>query len=77
MVSNAKVRGLTTIPASLSYQVVTGELRDALGFKGLIVTDSPSAKAITDPPPCPFQFRKPPWRPWRPWRPAMTWCCSI
>jgi beta-glucosidase-like glycosyl hydrolase len=54
MVSNAKVRGLTTIPASLSYQVVTGELRDALGFKGLIVTDSPSAKAITDPPLAPF-----------------------
>ncbi|MGH9172138.1 MAG: glycoside hydrolase family 3 N-terminal domain-containing protein [Acidimicrobiales bacterium] len=50
MVSNAKVKGLTTIPASLSRQMVTGELRDALGFKGLIITDSLSAGAIADPP---------------------------
>jgi len=50
MVSNAMVRDLTTVPASLSVKVVTGELRDTLGFKGLIVTDSLSAGAIADPP---------------------------
>jgi beta-N-acetylhexosaminidase len=50
MVSNAKVRDFTTVPASLSAKLVTGELRDTLGFKGLIVTDSLSAGAIADPP---------------------------
>ena len=50
MVSNARVLDLTTLPASLSSRLVTGELRGALGFRGLIVTDSLSAGAITDPP---------------------------
>jgi len=50
MVSNARVPGLTTLPASLSARLVTGELRETLGFKGLIVTDSLSAGAIEDPP---------------------------
>lgn len=50
MISNATVPGLTTLPASLSSAVVTGELRDTLGFGGLIVTDSLSAGAIGDPP---------------------------
>ncbi len=50
MVSNAKVRGFTSVPASISAKLVTGELREALGFKGLIVTDSLSAGALSDPP---------------------------
>lgn len=51
MVSNAIVPGLTDkMPASLSTKAVTGELRDRLGFKGLIITDSLSAKAISDAP---------------------------
>jgi beta-N-acetylhexosaminidase len=50
MVSNAIVTEFTTIPASLSEPMVTGELRDTLGFKGLIITDSLSAGAISDPP---------------------------
>lgn len=51
MVSNAVVPGLTgATPASLSYAAVTEELRDRLGFEGLIITDSLSAGAILDAP---------------------------
>jgi beta-N-acetylhexosaminidase len=50
MVSNAMVPDFTSLPAALSSKMVTGELRDTLGFKGLIVTDSLSAGAIADPP---------------------------
>jgi beta-N-acetylhexosaminidase len=51
MVSNAIVPGLTGAdPASISHAVVTGVLRLRLGFKGLIITDSLSAKAISDAP---------------------------
>lgn len=46
MLSNASVPGLTTLPASLSPAVVS-ELRQQLGFRGLIVTDSLSAGAIS------------------------------
>jgi beta-N-acetylhexosaminidase len=46
MVSNAIVPGLTTMPASLS-PVVMSELRTGLGFKGLIMTDSLGAGAIS------------------------------
>ncbi len=45
MLSNASVPGLTSLPASLS-PVVVRELRQTLGFQGLIVTDSLSAGAI-------------------------------
>lgn len=47
MVGNATVPGLTTEPASLSPSVVTGLLRDQLGFHGLVLTDSLSAVAIS------------------------------
>ncbi|MFE9611257.1 glycoside hydrolase family 3 N-terminal domain-containing protein [Streptomyces sp. NPDC006012] len=47
MVSNNVVPGLATNPASLSPTVITSELRGKLGFKGLVVTDSLSAKAIS------------------------------
>jgi beta-N-acetylhexosaminidase len=49
MVSNAGVPGLTGgLPVSLSAAAVTGLLRRTLGFKGLIVTDSLSADAVSD-----------------------------
>ncbi|MFF4752171.1 glycoside hydrolase family 3 N-terminal domain-containing protein [Streptomyces sp. NPDC002514] len=47
MVSNNVVPGLTTNPASLSPTAIGSELRGKLGFKGLVVTDSLSAKAIS------------------------------
>ncbi|MFF1766831.1 glycoside hydrolase family 3 N-terminal domain-containing protein [Streptomyces sp. NPDC058249] len=47
MVSNNTVPGLGTNPASLSPTVISYELRGQLGFKGLVVTDSLSAKAIS------------------------------
>jgi beta-N-acetylhexosaminidase len=46
MLSNASVPGLTTLPAGISPAVVR-ELRQNLGFKGLLVTDSLSAGAIS------------------------------
>ncbi|MFF8406413.1 glycoside hydrolase family 3 N-terminal domain-containing protein [Streptomyces sp. NPDC015684] len=47
MISNNIVPGLSTSPASLSPTVIGTELRGKLGFKGLVVTDSLSAKAIS------------------------------
>jgi beta-N-acetylhexosaminidase len=46
MMSNARVPGLSSLPAGLSPAVVNA-LRTTLGFKGLIVTDSLSAGAIS------------------------------
>lgn len=46
MLSNASVPGLTSLPASLS-PVVVHELRQNLGFTGLIMTDALSAGAIS------------------------------
>jgi beta-N-acetylhexosaminidase len=46
MMSNARVPGLTSLPAGLS-SVAVQYLRTTLGFKGLIVTDSLSAGAIS------------------------------
>ena len=47
MVSNAVIPGLSKTPASLSRVVVTKELRARLHFRGLLLTDSLSAVAIT------------------------------
>lgn len=47
MVSNNVVPGLGTDPAGLSPTAISSELRGRLGFKGLVVTDSLSAKAIS------------------------------
>jgi beta-N-acetylhexosaminidase len=47
MTSNASVPGLTPLPASLSPAVIGGLLRDQLGFRGLVITDSLSAGAVT------------------------------
>lgn len=47
MISNAVVPGLTQLPASLSQAAIQGELVETLQFKGLILTDSLSAGAIS------------------------------
>ena len=47
MVANASVPGLTALPSSLAPDVVTGLLRQQLGFDGLVLTDSLSAGAIS------------------------------
>ena len=46
MVANARVPGLTSVPATLSYKAVRGVLRARLGFRGLVLTDSLSAVAV-------------------------------
>ncbi len=48
MVTHAEVSGLTQngVPASLSKEAITGELRGAEGFKGLVITDSLGMGAI-------------------------------
>ncbi len=48
MVANAVVPGLTTLPASIAPNLITGVLRDRLGFQGLVMTDSLSAGALAD-----------------------------
>ena len=49
MVGNVSVPGLTgRLPASLSTAAITGLLRDQLGFRGLVLTDSLSALAVRD-----------------------------
>ena len=47
MVGNAIIPGLTTGPASLSPAAIGDLLRRQLGFGGLVVTDSLSARAIS------------------------------
>lgn len=47
MIANASVPGLTTMPASISSNVITGLLRDQLGFTGLVITDSLSAVSLS------------------------------
>ncbi|HEY5010073.1 MAG TPA: glycoside hydrolase family 3 N-terminal domain-containing protein, partial [Acidimicrobiales bacterium] len=46
MMSNARIPGLTPLPAGIS-PVAVQALRTTLGFKGLIVTDSLGAGAIS------------------------------
>ena len=48
MIANAVVPGLTTLPASIAPNLITGVLRDQLGFQGLVMTDSLSAGALAD-----------------------------
>jgi beta-N-acetylhexosaminidase len=48
MMANAVVPGLTTLPASISPNAITVELRGRLGFQGLVMTDSLSAGALVD-----------------------------
>jgi beta-N-acetylhexosaminidase len=48
MISNATVPGLTDLPSSLSAAVIDGLLRGQLGFRGLVLTDSLSAGAVSD-----------------------------
>jgi beta-N-acetylhexosaminidase len=46
MTTNARVPGLTSLPASLSWRATRGVLRRQLAFDGLVLTDSLSAVAI-------------------------------
>jgi beta-N-acetylhexosaminidase len=49
MVTHIDVRALDPhVPSSLSREVVTGQLRDALGFRGLVVTDALDMDAVTE-----------------------------
>jgi len=49
MVGNVSIPGLTgTLPASLSAAAITGLLRNELGFRGLVLTDSLSAASVQD-----------------------------
>src|SRR6266487_1625973 len=48
MVTHEIVHGIdSSIPSSLSYKVVTGILRNKLGFQGVIMTDSLTMEGIT------------------------------
>ncbi|MDQ6885434.1 MAG: hypothetical protein M3077_14550 [Candidatus Dormibacteraeota bacterium] len=47
MIANATVPGLSTLPASISPAVITGVLRQQMGFKGLVITDSLSAVSLS------------------------------
>ncbi len=47
MVSNATVPGLASYPASLSPAAIGRELKTTLGYKGLVMTDSLTAVAIS------------------------------
>jgi len=47
MVANATVPGLTTLPASLSPEVISGVLRGQLHFDGVVMTDALSATAVS------------------------------
>lgn len=48
MTSNAVVPGLTTVPVSISQVATTTVLRREMGFRGLVITDSLSAGALSD-----------------------------
>jgi beta-N-acetylhexosaminidase len=48
MVTHIDVRAVDPgVPSSLSRKIVTGQLRDSLGFRGLVVTDALDMAAIT------------------------------
>ncbi len=47
MIANARVPGLSDLPASISPAVIGGVLRGRLGYQGLVITDSLSATALT------------------------------
>jgi beta-N-acetylhexosaminidase len=47
MISNATIPGFTSLPSSISPNVMS-YLRNQMGFQGLVVTDSLSAKALSD-----------------------------
>ncbi len=47
MIANATVPGLSSLPASISPAVITGVLRQQMGFQGLVITDSLSAVSLS------------------------------
>lgn len=48
MLGHLTVRELDSEPAPFSHRIVTGLLRDELGFSGVVITDSLKMKAVTD-----------------------------
>ncbi|HXL59717.1 MAG TPA: glycoside hydrolase family 3 N-terminal domain-containing protein [Mycobacterium sp.] len=48
MIANASIPGLTTLPASISPTLITGFLRNQLGYQGLVMTDSLSGGALAN-----------------------------
>jgi beta-glucosidase-like glycosyl hydrolase len=48
MVGHLAIPSLDTMPASLSYEIITGLLRHDMGFKGLILTDALNMHALRD-----------------------------
>lgn len=49
MVSHATATGIDEVyPCSLSKDVIKGQLRDYLGYDGIVITDAMNMKAITD-----------------------------
>jgi beta-N-acetylhexosaminidase len=47
MVGHLTVTTMDDVPASLSYKIVTGLLRDELGFDGVVITDGMGMSAVT------------------------------
>jgi beta-N-acetylhexosaminidase len=48
MIGHLSVTAFDTRPASLSRKIITGLLRDDLGFKGLVLTDALNMHALTE-----------------------------
>jgi beta-N-acetylhexosaminidase len=46
MIAHIELRKVDTVPSTLSYKIVTGILRNQLGFKGVIITDDMTMGAI-------------------------------
>src|SRR3990172_10040331 len=47
MVGHLQIPALDSIPASLSHKVITGLLREGLGFHGLVLTDALNMSALS------------------------------
>ena len=48
MTAHVRVPALDDAPATLSRAVVTGLLRDELGYDGLVIADALEMKAVSD-----------------------------
>lgn len=48
MIGHLTVSEVEEVPAVFSYEIVTGLLREEMGFEGVVITDSLQMKAVTD-----------------------------
>ena len=48
MIGHLTVSDVEDVPAIFSYDIVTGLLREEMGFEGVVITDSLQMKAVTD-----------------------------